>query len=390
MRRKFLILSCGLLFAAGSMNAQVGIGTSTPDASAVLDITSSNKGVVFPRVTLTSRTDNTTIPSPAKGLMVYNTGTDTNFKIEGYLFWDGAEWRIFNSGQTISPTIDGVSCGNAELKPSTYKAADPYEGILEVTYTNGNGGTYPGSALTAVPGTNFFIQLQSGTLEYGTGVLKYRVTTNGAPAGITAPTTLLNLPVEVPFAGISCTATVGTANANIVTRTFLGPMTASANGGNEVAEFVVTTLDDKYQIRFVARSGGGKTLEDTDIEMRINPAYTGATTDNLILMHTYTWTQIQGGAPNYGTSTGGVWVGNNTSAGQSWNSWAVNNTWQVNGDPQVYALGAPEYHQMIFMSSDPLQKRVYRYTLFFGAPTSNLADYANTKCWVYAEEIQSE
>lgn len=52
--------------------AQVGIGTTTPNTSAILDVTSANKGVLLPRVQLTSTTDATTIPTPANGLMVYN------------------------------------------------------------------------------------------------------------------------------------------------------------------------------------------------------------------------------------------------------------------------------------------------------------------------------
>lgn len=52
--------------------AQVGIGTTNPNASAILDVASSNKGVLLPRVQLASTTDNTTIPSSANGLMVYN------------------------------------------------------------------------------------------------------------------------------------------------------------------------------------------------------------------------------------------------------------------------------------------------------------------------------
>lgn len=56
-------------------NGAVGIGTTTPDTSAVLDISSTNKGMLIPRVALTSTTDNTTVSSPATGLMVYNTAT---------------------------------------------------------------------------------------------------------------------------------------------------------------------------------------------------------------------------------------------------------------------------------------------------------------------------
>lgn len=71
--------------------AQTGIGTTTPDASAKLDITSTNKGFLPPRVTLTSGTDNATIPNPATGLLVYNTGTNPNL-VAGYYYWNGFNW----------------------------------------------------------------------------------------------------------------------------------------------------------------------------------------------------------------------------------------------------------------------------------------------------------
>ena len=72
-------------------NAQTGIGTSTPDASAKLDVSSTNKGFLPPRVTLTSSTDNITIQSPATGLLVYNTGTNVGLAA-GYYYWNGNAW----------------------------------------------------------------------------------------------------------------------------------------------------------------------------------------------------------------------------------------------------------------------------------------------------------
>lgn len=80
----FLVISTGLY-------AQTGIGTTTPDASAKLDVSSTNKGFLPPRVTLTSGTDNTTIPSPAIGLLAYNTGNNLGLAA-GYYFWNGGAW----------------------------------------------------------------------------------------------------------------------------------------------------------------------------------------------------------------------------------------------------------------------------------------------------------
>ena len=67
------------------VNAQsVGIGTKTPDASAMLDITSLNKGLLVPRIqSLTSTKDDVTIPNAATSLLIY---TSINGQDEGYYY----------------------------------------------------------------------------------------------------------------------------------------------------------------------------------------------------------------------------------------------------------------------------------------------------------------
>lgn len=75
--KKSLLLGAALFFCA--VHAQVGIGTSTPNASSILDVNvnslpaNGKKGLLLPQVALKSTTDLTTIPNPANGLMVYNT-----------------------------------------------------------------------------------------------------------------------------------------------------------------------------------------------------------------------------------------------------------------------------------------------------------------------------
>jgi hypothetical protein len=87
-------------------NAQTGIGTTSPDASAKLDVSSTNKGFLPPRVTLTSGTDNTTIPNPATGLLVYNTGNNSGL-VAGYYYWNGSGWATIAtaSGSGVSTSI---------------------------------------------------------------------------------------------------------------------------------------------------------------------------------------------------------------------------------------------------------------------------------------------
>ena len=67
--KKLLFFGLALMLAAVTF-AQVGIGTSTPDASSILDLTATDKGLLLPRITSAERN---AISNPATGLMVFNT-----------------------------------------------------------------------------------------------------------------------------------------------------------------------------------------------------------------------------------------------------------------------------------------------------------------------------
>lgn len=67
--------------------AQQGFGTNRPDKSAAVEIKSPNKGLLIPRITLTSDTDVTTIVSPANSLLIYNE-TATNGLHAGYYYFN--------------------------------------------------------------------------------------------------------------------------------------------------------------------------------------------------------------------------------------------------------------------------------------------------------------
>jgi hypothetical protein len=96
-----------LLLVFSVAKAQTGIGTTTPHASAKLDVSSSDKGFLPPRITLTSGTDNSTIPSPATGLLVYNTGNNVGL-VAGYYYWNGTSWATI-----ATATGSGVSASYA-------------------------------------------------------------------------------------------------------------------------------------------------------------------------------------------------------------------------------------------------------------------------------------
>ncbi len=68
-------------------NGNTGFGTGTPDASALVDITSTTKGFIPPRMTKTQRD---AISSPATGLVVYQTDNTPGLRI-----FNGSSWMRF-------------------------------------------------------------------------------------------------------------------------------------------------------------------------------------------------------------------------------------------------------------------------------------------------------
>jgi len=88
MKSKLILLIAILLFSF--TNAQVGIGTNTPDPSSALDITSTSRGMLIPRLDEAQRN---LIASPAVGLLIYQT--DNN---PGFYFFNGTSWITIAGG----------------------------------------------------------------------------------------------------------------------------------------------------------------------------------------------------------------------------------------------------------------------------------------------------
>ena len=74
-------------------NGNVGIGTTSPSASALLDLTSTTKGFLPPRMTATQAS---AVTSPAEGLILYVTDTNGTFATKGWYGFDGATWNKLN------------------------------------------------------------------------------------------------------------------------------------------------------------------------------------------------------------------------------------------------------------------------------------------------------
>ncbi|TXD52019.1 ice-binding family protein [Polaribacter sp. IC063] len=127
-----IILKCILvqliLLISSSASAQLGIGTTTPDASSILDASSNSKGLLMPRLTTTQRD---LIESPAAGLMIYNTTLN-----DGQL----------NTGTPANPVWTGIKGPEA---PMIYSVSEGGEvGTTSTDYS-----LVTGMSISPTPGT---------------------------------------------------------------------------------------------------------------------------------------------------------------------------------------------------------------------------------------------
>ncbi len=150
-----------LLLGATTIHAQVvkqkvGDNPTVISASTVLEVESTNKGVLLPRISLTSATDATTISSPATSLLIYNTataGTSPNDVAPGFYYWSGTRWNKLSVGSETDPVIgneilDAVANGGL-TRTGTGTAADPYKIKMTDGSANGQVLTWDGTKWTA-------------------------------------------------------------------------------------------------------------------------------------------------------------------------------------------------------------------------------------------------
>ncbi len=114
----FVIVSC---FSLLTLHAQsVGINTATPANTAVLDVVSTTKGILIPRMNSIQRT---AIPSPANGLLVFDINTGSFWYYQAGDWLELAGGAFTNDGGLVRSTgnhdIDDFVFGSESLPPAT-------------------------------------------------------------------------------------------------------------------------------------------------------------------------------------------------------------------------------------------------------------------------------
>ena len=127
--------------------AQVGVGTLTPDNSAGLDITATDKGLLIPRISLSDVADATSpVNNPATGLLVWNTNAGvTNGHGVGFYFFNGAQWQFISKSNTLDEAYDqgGAGAGRTITADADAVTIEGTDGLV-VTGNFGSGATISG------------------------------------------------------------------------------------------------------------------------------------------------------------------------------------------------------------------------------------------------------
>ena len=258
-----------------SIFAQTGIGTTTPNASAKLDVYATNKGFLPPRVTLTSTTDATTIASPAEGLLVYNLGS-VGLQA-GYYYWNGANWSTI---ATASSAGNGVtSTDMVKLYSEVYSAASG-----KIGHANGYSFTVP------VSGRYLFDFSSSGYLNQASMTITFKIRQGTTDLG-TDFFTNANNNVHVVFEGkveVNLQAGV-TYNVNVSTtgsrdggdydRVFYKQVTGNLPVTGQSVDYVQAslsanqTLSSAGNIIFNTSSGAGISITNGGFNLIANKTY---------------------------------------------------------------------------------------------------------------------
>ena len=202
-----------------AQNVAINNDGSAPNGSAILDIKSSSKGVLIPRINLLTDSDIVTVPNPRLSLLVYNSNNALPDG-DGYYYWNGNKWtklatRInlanltWNVGGNSNTNANTDFIGTLDSRPLVFKTNNILSGKIE-------------------PGPNNVFFGQSAGLNISTG-------TNNSFFGHEAGTAVM-IGSDNVFVGHLAGNSNGWGNANVFVGQEAGKTNATGNRNTFVGE----------------------------------------------------------------------------------------------------------------------------------------------------------
>lgn len=174
------------IFCSLSSMAQIGIGTTTPNTNAALDVVSTTQGMLFPRMTTAQRN---AISSPAQGLTIFNTDLNclqTNISTTSTANWKN--WVGIDPSTNGTANVSAYTCNTSSV--GTIIVGTPASGVTQTitasvsavgTYSisaTANGVTFAGSGTFAGTGAQNIVLTATGT-PISSGTASFTINTVG-------------------------------------------------------------------------------------------------------------------------------------------------------------------------------------------------------------------
>ena len=161
--RNLLILLIFTFFINENAVSQIGIGTTTPSAGSLLDIESSEKGILIPRVDIANLATIAPITGGATvSLLVWNTNIVTG---TGFHYWNGTNWVALGGTTGTVNAVNGLTTNPTDIRlgGNLIQGTTITQTVFDMTHNlNGTGDFH-----IADNGTNRFSVLDNGRTTVG-------------------------------------------------------------------------------------------------------------------------------------------------------------------------------------------------------------------------------
>jgi hypothetical protein len=304
--------NCLVLGGTGTYAVNVGVGTSTPNSSALLDLTSTTQGLLPPRIALTATNSPSPLAANVAGMILYNTataGTSPYNVTPGYYYNNGTAWVRLTDATSPGWTLTGNAgtnpttnfMGTSDNEDVVFKRNNVQAGLINSALGNTSWGVY---SLSNTSGSN------------NTGIGYQALVTNTTGTDNTA----IGYNADVATSSVSNAISLG-YNANAISNQLaISPniQLIKATGLPTGLGYVLTDVAGNGNLSLQPSSGGGSgwsltgnaitsgnfmgTTNDQDVVFERNNALAG------LLNNSYGNTTWGVGALNYAaTGFAGVW-----------------------------------------------------------------------------------